>query len=132
MSFVVDTDICSAFLKGDRRVLNRFSQYAGGLNISAVTEAELYSWAYRTAQSPQRIQAVQELLNDVAVVPVDSAIARRCGEERASMLDKGLVIAVPDLLIATTALYFDFTMVTHNTKHFSLVPGLRLQDWMLP
>ena len=33
MSFLVDTDICSAYLKGDRRVWDRFLQYGGGLHV---------------------------------------------------------------------------------------------------
>ena len=34
------------------------------------------------------------------------------------------------LLIACTALPLNFTMVTHNTRHFSIVPGIRLADWL--
>jgi tRNA(fMet)-specific endonuclease VapC len=130
MSFVVDTDICSAYLKGDRRVSGRFLQYAGGIHISAVTLAELYSWAYRSALSPQRIAAVEDLCLEFTVISMDPVIAKRCGEERAAMLDLGLVISIPDMLIAATALHFNFTVVTHNTKHFSKVPGLRLEDWL--
>jgi tRNA(fMet)-specific endonuclease VapC len=130
VSFVVDTDICSKYLKGDRRVFNLFMQHSGGLFISTVTLAELYSWAYRTVHSPQRLEAVANLLTEVIVLPVDPAVALRCGQVRAGMLDSGHVLAAPDLLIASTALLFDYTMVTHNTVHFAMVPGLRLEDWV--
>jgi hypothetical protein len=29
MNFLLDTDTCSAYLKGDRRMWGRFMQYAG-------------------------------------------------------------------------------------------------------
>lgn len=41
MSFVVDTDTCSAYIKGHALVYNRFGQYAGRLYISIVTLGEL-------------------------------------------------------------------------------------------
>jgi tRNA(fMet)-specific endonuclease VapC len=130
VSFVVDTDICSKYLKGDRQVFNHFMQHSGGLFISTVTLAELYSWAYRTAHSPQRLEAIANLLTEVIVLPVDPAVALRCGQVRAGMLDRGQTLAASDLLIASTALLFDYTMVTHNTAHFAMVPGLRLEDWV--
>ena len=43
MSLLLDTDTCSAYLKGDHRVGNRFMQYGGRLHISAVTAAELFT-----------------------------------------------------------------------------------------
>lgn len=38
----------------------------------------------------------------------------------------GLRLADNDLIIASTALYFEMTLVTGNARHFSLVPGLEL------
>jgi len=35
-----------------------------------------------------------------------------------------------DLLIAGIAIENDMTLVTHNMKHFSRIPGLKLQDWI--
>ena len=35
-----------------------------------------------------------------------------------------------DTLIAAHALALDMTLVTHNTRHFEKVPGLRLLDWV--
>ena len=37
-----------------------------------------------------------------------------------------------DLLIASVALVYDLTVVTHNTKDFQHVPDMRLDDWLIP
>src|SRR5687767_5685453 len=122
MSFVVDTDTCSALLgRNDAAVVARFLQHTGGIYISAVTLAELYTWAYRGVRAVDRIAGVELLLNDVALLPVDLAVARMFGEIRAAMLARGLVLPTPDLLIAATALEHNFTIVTHNVRHFSSV-----------
>ena len=42
MSFLVDTDTCSAHIKGNVRFTNRFLQYSGNLRISVITLGELY------------------------------------------------------------------------------------------
>jgi tRNA(fMet)-specific endonuclease VapC len=37
-----------------------------------------------------------------------------------------------DLLIASVALVHDLTLVTHNTADYQNIPGLRLDDWLIP
>lgn len=46
-----------------------------------------------------------------------------------SDLTKGLKLDTIDLLIGSTALLHDVTIVTHNTKHFARIPGLKIEDW---
>src|SRR4051794_24207394 len=132
MSFLVDTDVCSGHLKGNRAVKNRFLQYTGGLHVSAVTLGELYTWALRANAPPRRLQALEELLYDMTVLDVTPDVARKFGEVRAALMDRGLPPPDMDLLIAVTALVHDLTVVTHNTADFANVPGLRLADWTLP
>jgi tRNA(fMet)-specific endonuclease VapC len=59
----------------------------------------------------------------------DDLCARRCAEIRRELERSGLVIGPHDLQIAATALHHDLTLVTHNTREFSRIPGLRLDDW---
>jgi tRNA(fMet)-specific endonuclease VapC len=132
MSFLVDTDTCSAHLKGNRAVANRFLQYTGGLHISAVTLGELYTWAMRLKAPPKRAQSLQEFLGDVTVLDVTPTVARRFGELRAALFDQGRPPPDMDLLIGATALVHDLTLVTHNTADFSNIPGLRILDWTVP
>ena len=130
MSFLLDTDTCSAYLRGDGRVFNRFIQHSGGLYISAVSLAELYSWVFRSHAPPARRQALADLLTELSVLDVDRDVAHQFGATRAALLDQGRPVATPDLLIASTALHYDLTLVTHNVVHFVPVPGLRLEDWL--
>ena len=41
MSFLLDTDICSAYLKNDQRVVGRVMLPFGGLHVSVITVGEL-------------------------------------------------------------------------------------------
>ncbi|MFL5341570.1 MAG: PIN domain-containing protein [Gemmataceae bacterium] len=41
-------------------------------------------------------------------------------------------VATADLMIAAVALEHNLTLVTHNTADFQNIPGLRLDDWLIP
>jgi tRNA(fMet)-specific endonuclease VapC len=72
------------------------------------------------------------LLNDVQVLDVTAPVARKFGEVRAALLDAGRPMPEMDLLIASTALVYNLTVVTHNTGDYANIPGLNLEDWLVP
>lgn len=132
MSFLLDTDTCSAHMKGHARVTQRFLQYTGRLHISVIALGELYTWTSRASASPKRLQKLLALLKDVRVLELSATVAQRFGEVRASLLDRGLPTPDLDLLHAATALCHGMSLVTHNTADFANVPGLTVVDWMVP
>jgi tRNA(fMet)-specific endonuclease VapC len=132
LSFLLDTDTCSAHLKGDPVVFNRFIQYGGGLHVSVLTVGELLTWALRAKAPPQRRQDVQGLLTAVAVFDVTPDVAVKFGEVRAALLDGGRPVPEVDLFIASTALVHRLVLVTHNVADYANVPGLTVVDWLVP
>jgi len=130
VSFLVDTDICSAYMKGNHHVWQRFMQYRGQLHVSAITVGELFTWALRAEASPKRLQTLLDLLNDVTVLDVTEQVGRKFGELRAALFDAGKPAPEMDLLSAATALVHDLTLVTHNVRDVANVPGLMVQDWL--
>ncbi len=132
MSFLLDTDICSAYLKGNPAVWNRFMQFSGGLHISAITFAELEVWASRAGAPQRRRQAIDELLGDVVLLNVDASVAKLFGQLQAQLLDRGTPAPAMDLLIAATAMFYNLTLVTHNAQDFANIPDLRMADWLAP
>ena len=132
MSFVVDTDICSAFVRGDRLVSARFLQYTGSLSVSAITMGELLVWALRAKAPPQRLSDVFHLLQHASLLEVTLDVARVYGDVQAHLMDTGMRAPQMDMMIAATALLHGFTLVTHNSRHYANVPGLAMTDWLIP
>jgi predicted nucleic acid-binding protein len=131
MSFLLDTNIASAHLRLPRGLSHRFVQHSGGLLISAPSVAELYVWANRASDPEPRLSAIEQLLRyEVALLPFDLPSARTFGTLKRRLQQRGTAVHDIDLLIASAALAHDLTLVTHNTKHFSSVPALRLEDWL--
>lgn len=133
MSFLLDTNICSAHLKQPSGLIHRFVQHAGRLYISTIVLGELYTWALRRG-GRQRLESIieRDLLPDLIVLDFDLACAARFGALRNELLRAGTVVNPVDLMIAAVAQVHDLTLVTHNTRHFEAVPGLRVVDWLKP
>lgn len=132
MSFLLDSDICSAHLRRPGPVFQRLLQHSGRLAISTITLSDLYTWAYKQ-DDPQRIlDKIQDFLRDVAVLPFDGDRALVLGKLRGTLLRQGVTVSPVDLMIGSIALFHDLTMVTHNTADYRNIPGLRLEDWLTP
>jgi predicted nucleic acid-binding protein len=132
MSFLLDTDICSAYLKNDPTVVGKVMLHFGGLNVSVVTMGELLTWALRATAPPARLQGVRDFLKAVTVLDVTPPVAEKFGEVRADLLDRGLVVGPMDLLNASVALVHHLTLVTHNVADYANIPGLTVVDWQVP
>src|SRR5438477_115060 len=122
MSFLLDTDICSAHLKQRGGLTHRFIQHMGHLHVPTVVVGELYSWVLRSRAAPRRLHDLVDLLNDLVVLDLTETIAKRFGEIRAEQLDQGRSPPEIDLFIAATALLHDLTVVTHNVADFAFIP----------
>jgi tRNA(fMet)-specific endonuclease VapC len=98
-----------------------------------VVLGELYTWAYRRPDPAPALKALaDELLPQVRQLVFDSRCAHEFGKVNAALLNGGRPIDGLDLQIAVTALVHNLTLVTHNTSDYQHIPGLRLDDWIVP
>jgi len=131
VSFLLDTNICSAHLRRPAGLSHYFVQHGGRLFIPTIVLAELYAWAYRRGDPAPVLHAIGEMLRwEVAVMDFDRVCALEFGKMRGQLAAKGITVPPVDLLIASVAIVHDFTLVTDNTKDFRAVPGLRLANWL--
>jgi predicted nucleic acid-binding protein len=89
--------------------------------VSTVTEVELFSFPTLSAEEAQLIE--ENVLQTVALMPLDSQIARIAGRIRAAYKLK-----LPDSVIAATALFTGTTLLTRNHRDFTKIPTLRVGD----
>jgi tRNA(fMet)-specific endonuclease VapC len=58
--------------------------------------------------------------------------AREFGKVRGQLLQQGISVSRMDLMNGCVALVHNLTLVTHNTADYQNIPGLRLDDWLIP
>ena len=132
MSFLLDSDICSAHLRRPGALFHRIMQHSGRVWISTITLSDLYTWAYKQDDPKLILEKVQDFLRDVQVLPFDDACALELGKLRGGLLRRGITVSPVDLMIGVIALVHNLTLVTQNTADFRNIPGLRLDDWLPP
>lgn len=128
MSFLLDTNAVISVLRGDARLIGRVRACRPDqVCISAIVAHELYFGAFRSVRREANVALVDDLRFPVVEFDVDDA--RMSGEIRASLSAAGATIGPYDVLIAGQALSRGLILITHNTREFSRVAGLRIEDW---
>jgi tRNA(fMet)-specific endonuclease VapC len=128
--YMLDADSVSYALRGHGRVGTRLLEHQPSeVCISAITLAEL-NFGAEAKQSQKIRRAIRRFTNDIAVVPFDEASAERFGVVAAALATRGQPIGLYDTLVAAQALSLGLTVVTNNTRHFSRVPGLAVENWV--
>lgn len=79
MSFLLDTNICSAHLRRPAGLAHRFTQHSGRLAIPRIVLAELCAWAYRRDDPQPVLDSVNGLLEDIDLLVFDGACAHEFG-----------------------------------------------------
>lgn len=103
----------------------------GSVFLCSVVLAELIYGALHSGPTHRaaNLLRVATLRQDFVSLPFDDAAVEEYGKIREYLVALGTPIGPNDLMIASIALANQLTLVTHNTKEFSRVPGLALEDW---
>jgi tRNA(fMet)-specific endonuclease VapC len=127
---MLDADSVSYAIRGQGQVAARLLQHQPSeLCISSITLAELRFGA-EAKRSQKLHRSIRSFVKDVAVVPFDEAAADRFAVVAAALARRGEPIGSFDTLVAAHALSLGLAVVTNNTKHFSRVPGLAVENWV--
>jgi tRNA(fMet)-specific endonuclease VapC len=99
------------------------------LCICSVVVAELWYGCARSAKPAANRAAVDALIAPFPSLPYTDIAADHFVNVRRTLETLGQVIGPYDMQIAAIALANSCTLVTHNTREFSRVHGLAVEDW---
>ncbi len=129
MKYILDTNVCSAHLRGIARVYERVQQHYDILCVSAVTVGELVAWGYGSGKHSAKMRTIQRFLSAIPVLDVTTDVGETFGRLHFELRNIGWSRPGLDLLIAATAITHDLILVTRNSKDFERIPDLQLDDW---
>jgi tRNA(fMet)-specific endonuclease VapC len=99
------------------------------IRIPSIVAAELVHGAEKSLNTERSMEQVKKFLMQFEITPFDTLAAYSYGKIRASLEKQGQIIGPNDLIIAATALSRNGILVTNNTREFSRVQDLVLEDW---
>ena len=129
MNLILDSDHCIAILRKQLDA-SAWVHPQVPLFVTTLTVSELTFGAHKSARVAHNLAQVNLLLAGMTILSFDEAAARRHGELKGMLRRAGTPLADLDLQIASIALSRGLPLVTHNTAHFSRIPGLVLADWL--
>ena len=131
MKYFLDTNICIYFLKGlypnlRDKILTKNPE---SIVIPSIVKAELLYGAEKSQQREQNLAKINEFLLPFQVGSFSDQQTTAYASIRSDLEKEGKPIGPNDTIIASIVLSNDGVLVTHNTKEFSRVSGLKFEDW---
>jgi tRNA(fMet)-specific endonuclease VapC len=129
--YLLDTNACIRIMNGSSaQLVERLRKHdPEEIRLCAIVKAELTYGARNSARVADNLSLLARFFGAFVSLPFDDQCAEHYGWIRTDLSRTGKLIGPHDLLIAATARANDLTLVSHNTREFSRVVGLRLEDW---
>lgn len=133
MRYYLDTNIIIYALKNTfPSIKSHFEKIpAQSILIPDIVMAEIEYGAKKTVDYNKTIQHYNQFTDIFLKEPFDYKCAKAYGIIRSTLEKQGTPIGANDMLIAATVLANKGILVTHNTKEFSRINGLLIEDWTL-
>ena len=134
MSYLLDTNVCIALMRGSEsnvtREFRRAIMAKRTVSISSVVLFELEYGVQRSAHVAANHARLQTFLSlHIEVLPLLAEDAFAAARIRAELERRKQPIGPFDTLIAGQAAARGMTLVTANVREFARVKGLRWEDW---
>jgi tRNA(fMet)-specific endonuclease VapC len=132
MKYMLDTNICIYIIRKHPTNVSRHFKLlkVGDVGISSVTLAELNYGVAKSLHQKQNREALIGFIAPLEIADFDSDAAYRYGAIRSNLEIQEKPIGALDLMIAAHAQSLNTILVTNNTKEFSRVKDLVLENWV--
>lgn len=133
MKYLLDTNICIHVIrhKSSKIIQHLTSLAIDDVGIPAIVLAELQYGIEKSVDPNRNQQALLQFLTPFVTVEFNQVDAITYGKIRADLERRGLPIGPLDQLIAAQAISRNLILVTNNTREFSRIAQLSLEDWTL-
>jgi hypothetical protein len=118
-AMLLDTDVLIDFLRGYEKAVSFVNANSSRIILSSVVVAELYAGVKGDAEQA----TLERFISLFRVIPVDSEIAKTGGLYKRDF-SKSHGVGLADAILAATAESENAELVTLNTKHYPMIPGL--------
>ncbi len=135
MIYLPDANAFSAYLSGKSPSLTMRMQAefaAGSLRLSVMVMAELEFGAEKARRqmgTTRFIRRVESLRGQLEMEPLGPQFPRHYAQVRNQLEAAGHKIGDRDTIIASHALLLGATLVTRNSREFSRIAGLQVENW---
>jgi tRNA(fMet)-specific endonuclease VapC len=132
--YLFDTDILSNIVKPkpSEYLMKKLKKISKSLQFTtSISIGEIYYGVYRAPHKKQILEFYKkQVFPNINILFFDNISAEIYGKTKAYLSKKGIGCSEPDLRIASIALQNKLTLITGNTKHFKVIPKLKVENWL--
>lgn len=129
--YLLDTNILSDLIKNPHgKAANRIAKVGEDQICTNIIVAAEMRYGCARSGSRRLIEAVEELLSEIDILPFDVPADATYGMIRSALEASGKPIGGNDLLIAAHAQAIAATIVTANEGGFKRIRGLTVENWL--
>ena len=131
--YLIDTNVLSELIKKDpdpKFMTKLRTTPTDALFSASICIMELRFGALKRGNPADLWKKIeQQILPRIRVLPFSYKEAMEAGNLTHHLYSIGQPIGIEDIMIASIALSNGLTVVSANTKHFSHVPNLKIENW---
>ena len=126
-SYLLDTNIVIALFANEKLVMDELVKIEE-VFIPSIVIGELCYGAYKSTRVEENLERIDDFSANNIVLGCDAETARRYGEVKNALREKGRPVPENDIWIAAIALQHDSTLVSRDA-HFSEIEDLKIEVW---
>ncbi len=125
--FLLDTNIIIALFAQDPKIHDRITN-AEEVFIPCIAIGELYFGAYRSLKIQENLIRIDDFSRNNTILGCNIETARRYGDIKNLLKEKGQPIPENDIWIAAIAQEYGLSLITRDA-HFNAVQNLKVEVW---
>ena len=131
MKYMLDTNLSIYLIKQQpKAVIDKFRDIPPGeIGISTISVAEMMYGIEKSQQKERNRTALDLFLAPLEILDFNYLATQKYGSIREFLESKGTPIGAYDLMIAAHAISLGSILVTNNTREFSRIPDLQIENW---
>ena len=125
--YLLDTNIIISLFAKDSQIHDRLAKVEE-VFVPCIAIGELYFGVYKSLKLEENLARIDEFALYNTVLPCDTDIAKKYGEIKSNLKEKGQPIPENDIWIAAIAQQYALTLVTKD-PHFEAIENLNIETW---
>ncbi|MBM4141900.1 MAG: type II toxin-antitoxin system VapC family toxin [Nitrospira sp.] len=125
--FLLDTNIVISIFAKDPQIHNRIANVAE-IFVPCIVIGELYFGAHKSVKIQENIARIDEFALSNTILSCNAETAKRYGDIKNRLKDKGHPLPENDIWIAAIAQQYELTLVTQDS-HFNAIDNLKIEAW---
>ena len=131
LTYLLDTNILSDLARHPQgRIASRIAAVGEATICTSIVVAAEFRFGAAKAGSRKLADRVDIILSALEILPLEIPADRHYATVRWELTRRGTPIGPNDMLIAAHALAQGLTVISANSREFSRIPGLSVENWL--